>query len=100
MKRDIPLTHPGVILLEDFLKPMGISQYRLAKEIGVPQRRIGQICSGQRAITPDTALRLGVFFGVEAQSWLNLQAHYDTELARESMVEVLARIRHYQPVVA
>jgi addiction module HigA family antidote len=95
MKREIPLMHPGVILLEDFLKPMGISQYRLAKEIGVPQRRIGQICSGQRAITPDTALRLGVFFGVEAQSWVNLQAHYDIELAREGMVEVLARIHHY-----
>jgi addiction module HigA family antidote len=95
MKREIPLMHPGVILLEDFLKPMGISQYRLAKEIGVPQRRIGQICSGQRAITPDTALRLGVFFGVEAQSWVNLQAHYDIELAREAMVEVLARIHHY-----
>jgi len=100
MKREIPLTHPGVILLEDFLKPMGISQYRLAKEIGVPQRRIGQICSGQRAITPDTALRLGVFFGVEAQSWVNLQAHYDIELAREAMVEVLARIHHYEPIAA
>ncbi|ADL55474.1 HigA family addiction module antitoxin [Gallionella capsiferriformans] len=100
MKREIPLTHPGVILLEDFLKPMGISQYRLAKEIGVPQRRIGQICSGQRAITPDTALRLGVFFGVEAQSWVNLQAHYDIELAREAMVEVLAQIHHYEPIAA
>lgn len=100
MQREIPLAHPGVILLEDFLIPMGISQYRLAKEIGVSQRRIGQICSGQRAITPDTALRLGVFFGVEAQSWVNLQAHYDVELAREAMVEVLARIHHYEPVAA
>lgn len=100
MQREIPFAHPGVILLEDFLIPMGISQYRLAKEIGVSQRRIGQICSGQRAITPDTALRLGVFFGVEAQSWVNLQAHYDVELAREAMVEVLARIHHYEPVAA
>lgn len=69
MKREIPLSHPGEILLKDFLRPMGITQYRLAKEIGVPQRRIGQICAGQRAITPDTALRLAVFFGTDAQSW-------------------------------
>lgn len=100
MSREVALTHPGVILLEDFLKPMGITQYRLAKEIGVSQRRIGQICAGQRAITPDTALRLGVFFGVDAQNWVNLQAHYDTEIARETMVDVLARIRHYEPVAA
>jgi addiction module HigA family antidote len=100
MQREIPLTHPGVILLEDFLKPMGITQYRLAKEIGVPQRRIGQVCTGQRAITPDTALRLATFFGTDAQSWVNLQAHYDTEQARASMVEVLSRIRHYEPLAA
>ncbi len=100
MTRKIPLGHPGEILLEDFLKPMGITQYRLAKEIGVPQRRIGQICAGQRAITPDTALRLAAFFGTDAQSWVNLQAHYDTEVARESLSEVLARIHHYQPQVA
>lgn len=100
MSREIPLTHPGVILLEDFLKPMGITQYRLAQEIGVSQRRVGQVCAGRRAITPDTALRLGAFFGVDAQSWVNLQAHYDTELAREAMAEVLARIHHYQPLTA
>lgn len=100
MKREIPLTHPGVILLEDFLKPLGITQYRLAKEIGVSQRRVGLICTGQRSITPDTALRLGAFFGVDAQSWVNMQAHYDTELARDTMVEVLAKIRHYEPIAA
>ncbi|MFY9259991.1 MAG: HigA family addiction module antitoxin [Gallionella sp.] len=100
MQREIPLTHPGVILLEDFLKPMGITQYRLAKAIGVSQRRIGQVCTGQRAITPDTALRLAAFFGTDAQSWVNLQAHYDTEQARDSMVEVLSRIRHYEPITA
>jgi addiction module HigA family antidote len=100
MQREIPLTHPGVILLEDFLKPMGITQYRLAKEIGVSQRRIGQVCTGQRAITPDTALRLAAFFGTDAQSWVNLQAHYDTEQARDSMVEVLSRIHHYEPMTA
>ncbi len=100
MKREIPLIHPGEILLEDFLKPMGITQYRLAKEIGVPQRRIGQICSGQRAITPDTALRLAAFFGTDAQSWVNLQAHYDTEQARVAMEDVLAKIHQYQPLAA
>ena len=100
MKREIPLSHPGEILLEDFLKPMGITQYRLAKEIGAPQRRIGQICAGQRAITPDTTLRLAVFFGTDAQSWVNLQAHYDTEQARAAMQDVLAKIHRYQPVAA
>jgi addiction module HigA family antidote len=100
MKREIPLIHPGEILLEDFLKPMGITQYRLAKEIGVPQRRIGQICSRQRAITPDTALRLAAFFGTDAQSWVNLQAHYDTEQARVAMEDILANIHKYQPVAA
>ncbi len=100
MKRKIPLSHPGEILLEDFLKPMNITQYRLAKEIGVPQRRIGQICAGQRAITPDTALRLATFFGTDAESWVNLQAHYDTEQARAAMQDVLAKINRYQPVAA
>ena len=100
MKREIPLAHPGEILLEDFLRPMGITQYRLAKEIGVPQRRIGQICAGQRAITPDTALRLAVFFGTDAQSWVNLQAHYDTEHARAAMGDVLANIHQYQSIAA
>jgi antitoxin HigA-1 len=97
MKRDIPLAHPGKILLEDFLKPMGLSQYRLAKEIGVTQRRIGLICAGQRGITPDTALRLAAFFGTDAQSWVNLQSHYDTELARETMEEIIGRIHRYEP---
>ena len=68
MKRDMPPVHPGKILMEDFLKPMGITQYRLAKSIGVPQRRIGEIVSGRRSITADTALRLARFFGTDAQS--------------------------------
>jgi addiction module HigA family antidote len=76
---------------------MGLSQYRLAKEIGVTQRRIGQICAGQRAITSDTALRLAAFFGTDAQSWVNLQSHYDTELAREAMEEIIGRIHRYEP---
>ncbi len=76
-KRDFIPIHPGEILLEEFLNPMGISQYRLAKDISVPQRRISEIVQGKRAITADTALRLGRFFGMEAQFWLNLQARYD-----------------------
>ncbi|MBI4294395.1 MAG: HigA family addiction module antidote protein, partial [Betaproteobacteria bacterium] len=69
---------------------------RLAKEIGVPQRRIGEIVAGRRAITADTALRLAAFFGTDAQSWLNLQTHYDTETARENMQPVLAGIRRWK----
>jgi len=80
-RRDLPPVHPGEILLEDFLKPMGITRYRLAKSIGVPQRRIDEICAGKRAITADTALRLARFFGTDAQSWMNLQAEYDLESA-------------------
>jgi len=85
MKRDMPPVHPGEILLEDFLTPLGITQYRLAKSIGVPQRRIGEIVAGKRAITADTALRLSRFFGTDAQSWVNLQAHYDLEIAKEKL---------------
>ena len=84
-KRKIPLATPGEILLEEFLKPLGVTQYRLAKEIGVPQRRIGEIVAGKRAITADTAARLGVFFGMEAEFWLNLQARYDLTQVREAM---------------
>ena len=91
-KREIPPVHPGEILSEDFLKPMGISQYRLARAIGVPPRRINEIVHGKRGITADTALRLGAFFGTDAQSWLNLQAHFDMEIARESIADVLESI--------
>ena len=75
------------------LKPLGITQYRLAKEIGVPQRRIGEIVSGKRAITADTAARFGVFFGMEAEFWLNLQAHYDLVQTREVLADRLAQIQ-------
>jgi len=91
MKRDMPPVHPGEILLEDFLKPMGITQYRLAKSIGVPQRRIGEIVAGRRAITADTALRLALFFGTDAQSWMNLQTHYDLSVAGQRLAERLAK---------
>lgn len=93
MPREIPLSHPGVILLEDWLKPMGISQYALAKAIDVPARRINEIVKGLRGITVDTALRLGAYFGTDAQSWINLQTHFDTENAREAMQDVLSRIK-------
>ena len=76
-KRDYEPIHPGEILLEEFLIPMEISQYRLAKDISVPQRRISEITQGKRSITADTALRLGRFFDMEAQFWLNLQSRYD-----------------------
>lgn len=96
----LPRIHPGEILLEDFLKPMGISQYALAKAIEVPPRRINEIVHGLRGITADTALRLAVFFGTDAQSWLNLQTHYDAEMAREAMHDVLSRIHRFEPVDA
>jgi len=88
-KRDFPPVLPGEILFEEFLQPMGISQYRLAKEISVPQRRIGEIVHGKRSITADTALRLGRYFGMEAQFWLNLQARYDLLRAEEELDERL-----------
>ena len=82
---------PGEILHEDFLKPLGLSQYRLAKDIGVPARRINEIVKGKRAITADTALRLGRFFKMSAQFWLNLQAHYDLEVEEERLGRRLER---------
>ncbi len=88
-KRDFDPIHPGEILLEEFLIPMGISQYRLAKNISVPQRRISEIVHGNRAITADTALRLGRFFGMEAQFWLNLQARYDLLKAEDELAKRL-----------
>ena len=92
MAREVPLATPGEILSEEWLTPMGISQYALAKAIGVPPRRINEIVLGKRAITADTAVRLAVFFGTDARSWMDLQAHYDTELASEQLRDVLARI--------
>ena len=88
-KRDFDPIHPGEILLKEFLIPMGISQYRLAKNISVPQRRISEIVHGNRAITADTALRLGRFFGMEAQFWLNLQSRYDLLKAEDELAKRL-----------
>ena len=79
-KRNLPPIHPGEILLEEFLEPMGISQYRLAKDINVDPRRINEIVHRTRAISADTALRLGRYFGTSARFWLNLQSHHDLEV--------------------
>jgi addiction module HigA family antidote len=98
MKREMPPVHPGEILLEDFLKPMGITQYRLAKSLCVSQRRVGEIITGKRAITADTALRLARFFGTDAQSWMNLQTHYELEKTRDAAEEII--IRKVQPFAA
>lgn len=77
--------HPGEILLEEFLKPMGISQYRIAKDISVPARRINEIVHGKRAISPDTALRLARYFGLSERFWSNLQARYDIEKEKDRL---------------
>ena len=84
--KKLPPIHPGEILMEEFLAPMGISQYRLAKDISVPPRRINEIVHGKRSITADTALRLGRFFGMSPQFWLNLQTRHDLEVT-EDMLE-------------
>jgi addiction module HigA family antidote len=92
----LPPVTPGEILLEEFLKPMGISQYRLAKEIGVPPQRIGEIVSGKRVITADTDLRLCRFFGLSNGYWLRAQAAHDTEVAQDALVETLAKIKPWR----
>ena len=81
-KKSPPL-HPGEILLLEFLEPLQISQYRLAKDVSVPPRRINEIVKGTRAITANTALRLGRYFGTSERFWMNLQTHYDLELERD-----------------
>lgn len=88
-KRDFPPVHPGEILREEFLLPLGISQYRLAKEIHVPARRINEIVLEKRGISADTALRLGRYFGTTALLWINLQARYDLEIARDTLADKL-----------
>ena len=98
MPREIPYPTPGEILLEEFLKPMGITQYRLAKEIGVPQRRIGEIIAGKRAVTADTGLRLSRFFGTSDGFWVGLQTDYDTAKAKDALSDVLSRIHRFEPV--
>ncbi|HHT9146268.1 MAG TPA: HigA family addiction module antitoxin [Candidatus Wunengus sp. YC61] len=87
----LPPIHPGEILLEDFMKPLGLSIYRVAKDIGVPALRISQIVRGQRSITADTAMRLARYFGTSAGIWLRLQARYDLEIAEAKMAKRINR---------
>ena len=91
---------PGELLLEEFLLPMGVTRYRLAKEIGVPAQRIGEIVAGRRAITADTDLRLCRFFGLSNGYWLRAQAAYDTEIAEEALADQLERIRPWSGTAA
>jgi addiction module HigA family antidote len=96
--RKVPYPHPGEILLEEFLKPMGITQYRLAKEIGVPQRRIGEVVAGKRSVTADTGLRLSRFFGMSESFWIGLQLDYDAALAKDALAKILDRIKPWAGV--
>jgi addiction module HigA family antidote len=90
-KNKLPPIHPGEILIEEFLKPMGLSQYRLAKDISVPPRRINEIVHGKRSISADTAMRLGRFFGMSPQFWLNLQTPFDLELTEDLLSDRLEK---------
>jgi addiction module HigA family antidote len=92
MARTVPLVHPGAILLEEWLQPLGISQYALAKAIGVPPRRINEIVHGLRGISADTAVLLGRYFDVPAEGFMNLQAHYDIEQARARLADALGNV--------
>ena len=91
--REVPYPRPGEILLHEFLEPLQITQYRLAKEIGVPQRRIGEIITGKRAITVDTGLRLSRFFGLSDGFWTGLQIDFESSKAKDDLAEVLAGIQ-------
>ncbi len=88
-KKILDPIHPGEILMEEFLKPMSISQYRLAKDINVPARRINEIVQGKRSITPDTALRLSRFFGLSERFWINLQTRYNLEIEKDRLKDRL-----------
>ena len=90
-RKVVPPIHPGEILLEEFLLPLGVSQYRLAKDICVPARRINEIVHGKRAISADTALRLSRYFGMSDRFWINLQARYDIEMEKDLLADRLDR---------
>lgn len=94
-QKRLPNVHPGEVLVEEFLEPLGISRYRLARELGVPLTRIAAICSRRRAITADTALRLARFFGTSARFWMGLQHDYDIEELSLERADDLARIRPF-----
>ena len=98
--RKVPYPTPGEILLEEFLKPMAITQYRLAKEIGVSQRRIGEIVAGTRAVTADTGLRLSKFFGTSEGFWIGLQLDCDAARAKDTLADVLGKIKPWDVTAA
>jgi addiction module HigA family antidote len=99
-KKVIDPIHPGEILMEEFLEPLGISQYRLAKDISVPPRRINEIVHGKRSITANTGLRLARFFGTTERFWLNLQVRYDLEVEKDRLADVLDRdVSVFQAIV-
>jgi addiction module HigA family antidote len=100
MTKKLKPIHPGEILREEFLLPMGLSNYRLAKEIGVPAQRIGEIVAGRRAVTADTDLRLCRFFGLSEGYWLRGQARFDTETAKDALAAQLAKITPWHGEVA
>jgi len=91
MSRKLPNVHPGEVLLEEFLKPLGISQNRLGRELGVPPRRVNEIVLGKRSISPDTALRLARYFGTSERFWLGLQLDFDLEEARAALAKIVER---------
>ena len=92
--RKLAAVHPGSVLLTDFIEPLGITRYRVAKAIGVQQRRIDDICAGNRGVTADTAVRLGLVFNIDPQFWLNLQAQYDIEVIQREQGGQLAHEVH------
>ena len=92
MRRKQYTIHPGEILAEEFLKPLKLTQYRLAKNTGVPPRRINEIMQGTRSVTADTALRLSRFFGTSAQFWMNLQTQYDLDVSEHTLGALLGRV--------
>ena len=98
--RTVAYPHPGEILDEEFLKPMGITPYRLSKEIGLDQSRIGLIVSGRRSVSPNTALRLAKFFGTSDDFWINLQAHYDAATTKDELADVLEGIKTWPAIAA
>ena len=100
MNKKLPPIHPGEILMEEFLKPMNISQYRLAKDISVSPRRINEIVHGIRAITSDTALRLSRYFGLSERFWINLQTRYDLEVEKDRLQDRLDKEVHVSSVAS
>ena len=100
MTKTLPPVHPGEVLLEDFMKPLGLSAYRVAKDLGVTTLRVSQIVHGQRSVTADTALRLARYFGTSAEVWMRLQAQYDLEVAqRQSAKRVEREVKVLHAVV-